>query len=63
MASYRHLPDIGGIAMDATRRALLGAAALGAGGLALTRAMAAEGSDHGRPGEPGGADPSEVRTG
>ena len=40
--------------MDATRRALLGAAALGAGGLALAQtAAAAEGSDHGKPGEGG----------
>src|ERR1700731_2817930 len=46
--------DMGGIAMDATRRALLGAAALGAGGFALTRAAnAAEGNDHGKPGEGG----------
>ena len=45
---------MGVIAMDATRRALLGAAALGAGGLALTRAAAAaEGNDHGKPGEGG----------
>jgi oxalate decarboxylase len=45
---------MGGIAMDATRRALLGAAALGAGGFALTRAAnAAEGNDHGKPGEGG----------
>jgi len=40
--------------MDVTRRALLGAAALGAGGLALMQtAAAAEGSDHGKPGEGG----------
>ena len=40
--------------MDATRRALLGAAALGAGGLALMQAAAgAEGSDRGNPGEGG----------
>jgi oxalate decarboxylase len=40
--------------MDATRRAILGAAALGAGGLALMQAAAAAGaSDHGSPGEGG----------
>ena len=40
--------------MDATRRALLGAAALGASGLALMQAAAgAEGSDRGNPGEGG----------
>src|SRR5689334_14729421 len=39
--------------MDATRRALLGAAALGAGGLALTQALAAEKNDTGRPGDGG----------
>jgi oxalate decarboxylase len=40
--------------MDATRRALLGAAAVGASGLALTQAFAAEGgSDKGTPGEGG----------
>ena len=40
--------------MDTTRRAMLGAAALGAGGLALVRAAAAaEGNDHGKPGEGG----------
>lgn len=40
--------------MDATRRALLGAAAMGASGLALTQAFAAEGgSDKGTPGEGG----------
>src|SRR5215470_9909659 len=35
-----HLP-IGGFAVDATRRALLGATALGAGGLALMEVVAA----------------------
>ena len=40
--------------MDATRRALLGAAALGVGGLALVQAAAgAEGSDRGNPGDGG----------
>ena len=40
--------------MDATRRAILGAAALGAGGLALMQAAAAaDASDHGSPGEGG----------
>src|SRR4051812_33863128 len=40
--------------MDTSRRALLGAAALGAGGLALTRAgFAAGASDQGSPGEGG----------
>jgi len=43
--------------MDATRRALLGAAALGAGGLALMQAAAgAEGSDRGNPGVGAGCD-------
>ena len=40
--------------MDATRRALLSAAALGVGGLALVQAAAAaEGNDGGKPGEGG----------